>query len=193
MRRSRTAAFIAAIIASVTIVLGNNVRLNPGQAQTASGELTVDDLRARLRVPDGYSESFQFLGSYAVAAGPGEDPGDLHTVFASPGTVRGYLDNGRFADGAVLVKEVFAATAEAMTTGHVSRAAELKGWFVMVKDGQGRIAADPLWGDGWGWAWFDAPSPTRTSTKDYRAECLGCHVPAQGTDWVYVRSYPPLR
>jgi hypothetical protein len=30
-------------------------------------------------------------------------------------------------------------------------------------------------------------------TADYREECLGCRVPAQGTDWVYVEGYPPLR
>ena len=30
-------------------------------------------------------------------------------------------------------------------------------------------------------------------TKDYRAECLGCHAPAGHTDWVYVEGYPLLR
>ncbi len=40
----------------------------------------------------------------------------------------------RFPDGAVLVKEVFDTATDPMTTGIVSRATTLKGWFVIVKD-----------------------------------------------------------
>ena len=37
-----------------------------------------------------------------------------------------------------------------MTTGTVSRAGTLKGWFVVVRDSTGRCAGNKLWGDGWG-------------------------------------------
>ncbi len=51
-----------------------------------------------------------------------------------------------------------------MTTGTISHADSLIGWFVMVKDSQGRYASNkPVWGDGWGWSWFDAANPSVSS------------------------------
>ena len=55
-------------------------------------------------------------------------------MYASPGVIDAYRKDKRFPDGAVLVKEVFKAATSEMTTGTVSRADALKGWFVMVKD-----------------------------------------------------------
>jgi hypothetical protein len=69
----------------------------------------------------------------------------------------------------------------------------LKGWFIMVKDSKGRYAGNKLWGDGWGWSWFDAANPSKTTSTDYKKDCLSCHVPARASDWVYVGGYPPLR
>jgi Cytochrome P460 len=88
---------------------------------------------------------------------------------------------------------VFQTTTGQMTTGTVSRAENLKGWFVMMRDMNGRFAGNKLWGDGWGWSWFDATNPSKTTSTDYRANCKSCHVPAQASDWVYVGGYPPLR
>ena len=93
----------------------------------------------------------------------------------------------------MLVKEVFQAATGPMTTGTVSHAGTLKGWFVMMKDRQGRHASNRLWGDGWGWSWFDAANPIKTTSTDYKTDCLPCHVPAQASDWIYVGGYPPLR
>jgi hypothetical protein len=92
-----------------------------------------------------------------------------------------------------LVKEVFQAATGSMTTGTVSRAETLKGWFVMVKGGDGRYPGNKLWGDGWGWSWFDASNPSKTTSTNYKTDCLSCHVPAQATDWVYVGGYPSLK
>jgi len=91
------------------------------------------------------------------------------------------------------VKELFETETADMTTGRVSRAAGTVGWFVMVRDTVGRFPANPLWGDGWGWSFFEAGNPDVTVTTDYKADCLGCHVPAQETDWVYVHGYPTLK
>jgi hypothetical protein len=55
-----------------------------------------------------------------------------------------------FLTARVLVKEVFRAGTEDMTTGTVSHAQTLKGWFVMMKDNKGRSRGNKLWGDGWG-------------------------------------------
>jgi len=93
----------------------------------------------------------------------------------------------------VLVKEVFEATTAAMTTGTVSHAQKLKGWFVMVNDSKNSHPGNRLWGEGWGWSWFDAANPVKTTSKDFRTDCLGCHIPAKATDWIYVSGYPELK
>ena len=113
-------------------------------------------------------------------------------VDVSPSAIGAFRKNGRFPDGTVLVKEVFATATAPMTTGIVSRAQTLKGWFVMVKDARGRFPGNKLWGDGWGWSWFDARSSSKTTSSDYKANCLSCHIPAQSSDWVYVNGYPSL-
>jgi len=153
---------------------------------------SVEDAAGNLRVPDAYRTAYQLLGSWAIAADQGPGSKDLHVVYASPGTIAAYRRDRRFPDDAVLVKEVFQAATEEMTTGTVSHAGTLKGWFVMVKDGNGRHPGNKLWGDGWGWSWFDAANPSKTTSTDYKADCQSCHVPARGSDWVYVRGYPPL-
>jgi hypothetical protein len=94
----------------------------------------VVDANGNLHVPDAYRTTYQSLGSWAVATDEGEGPKELHVVYTSPGTITAYRKNGRFPEGAVLVKEVFRAATGQMTTGTVSRADTLKGWFVMMKD-----------------------------------------------------------
>ena len=42
------------------------------------------------------------------------------------------------------------------------------------------------------WALFQAGDPKTTVTENYKDDCLGCHVPAQDNDWVYVEGYPVL-
>jgi hypothetical protein len=78
-----------------------------------------------------------------------------------------------------------------MTTCTVSHGDEVEGWFVMVKDTQTRFDRNPLWGDGWGWMLFGPEGEPKTA--NYKAECLGCHVPAKSTDWIYITGYPALR
>ena len=120
--------------------------------------------------------------------------GDLSLkIKNNPGAIDAYRKTGHFPDGAVLVKEVFATSTNEMTTGTVSHADKLKGWFVMVRDSKGTHPGNPLWGDGWGWSWFDADKPLRTPSTDYHSDCKGCHVPAKATDWIYVNGYPVLR
>lgn len=150
-------------------------------------------LRARLRVPDDYRTRFTFLGSFAVSAPNGPGAKEIHTVYASPGAVEAFRAAGRFADGAVLVKEVALAEPAILTTGRVDMAGRLLGWFVMVRDGRGTVANDPLWGEGWGWAWFDAGDGARTTTQDWRAACQACHLPVRASDWLHVGAYPVLR
>jgi hypothetical protein len=167
--------------------------------QTARGtkgvqaQQNVVDARGNLRVPTDYRTRYQFLGTWAVAADAGQGAKQMHQVYASPGTVAAYEDTGHFPDGAVLVKEVFETATKPMTTGTVSHVETLKGWFVMVKDSKNRHPGNALWGNGWGWSWFDADQPTRTTSTDFRKDCLSCHTPAQATDWIYIEGYPALK
>jgi hypothetical protein len=167
------------------------VKAEPG---TTAAE-KVEDAKGNLHVPEDYRARYRFIGSWAVA---GDDKGsgskEIHTVYASPGAVEGYLRTGHFEDGAVLVKEVFETKTGEMTTGTVSHADNLKGWFVMVRDSKNTAhPGNPLWGDGWGWSWFDYGNTTKTTSTDYHNDCMGCHVPATPTDFIYVQGYPSLK
>ena len=183
---------IHAIVLTSLILLS----INWQPAMTAPNDpkaAKVVDASGNLRVPGDYRTAYQFLGSWAVAADQGPGSKEIHTVYASPGAAAAYRKHGRFTDGSVLVKEVFETTTGAMTTGTVSHAQPLKGWFVLMKDSKNSHPGNKLWGNGWGWSWFDAGKPSKTTSTDYKADCLSCHVPAQATDWIYVQGYPALK
>lgn len=145
-----------------------------------------------LHVPADYRTTYQGLGAWAVAADQGQGSKELHVVYASPGAAAAYKRGRSFPDGTVLVKEVHEASTAAMTTGTISHASRLKGWFVMVRDTKNTHPGDRRWGDGWGWAWFDADKPRTAKTVDYKAECLTCHEPARATEFSYVAGYPAI-
>ena len=183
------AVSIAAIAAGLALAADGHVFSNWSAKATASAV----DSKGNLSVPHGYRTTYQYLGSWAVAADQGLGAKELHVVYVSPGAVAAYRSRGSFPDGTVLVKEVYAAATGQMTTGTVSHAHTLKGWFVMMKDSRGRHPDNQLWGDGWGWSWFDAANPSKTTSTDYKTNCLACHVPAQASDWIYVSGYPSLK
>ena len=132
------------------------------------------------------------LGTYAVATKPNQPLDEMHVVYARPEDVRAYRRDGKFPDGATLVKEVTRVGSEKLTTGQSHWATDIKLWFVMIKDAKGRFPGNDLWGDGWGWALFLAKEPARNVATDYETDCKTCHVPARKDDWVYVRGYPVL-
>jgi len=154
--------------------------------------VAVDD-KGNLRVPSDYRTAYRVLGTWAVAKDDGPGSKEMHMVYASPETIAAYRKDGHFPDGAVLVKEVFKTSTNDMTTGTVSSAGTLAGWFVMVKDNVGRFPGNKLWGDGWGWSWFDAGQPQKTTSTDYTTDCQSCHEPARQSDWIYTSGYPVLK
>lgn len=178
--------------ASLLALLSTSGRSETTAAANSPDPAGVVDAAGNLRVPADYRTSYQFLGSWAVAADQGQGSKEIHTVYASPGVIAGYRKDGRFPAGSVLVKEVFETATEAMTTGTVSHSQTLKGWFVMVRDSSDGHPGNKLWGDGWGWSWFDAGDPRKTTSTDYKVDCRTCHLPAQASDWIYVKGYPPL-
>jgi len=200
----KAAICVAGLSVAMAIIAGGVWGSLPARSQSKAEALA--DTNGSLRVPDTYRTTYEFLGTWAAAADQGRGSQELHVVYASPGTIDAYRKDRRFPDGTVLVKEVFQAATEPMTTGTISHADSLRGWFVMMKDSKGRYASNELVrGDGWGWSWFDAANPSTSSLNlplpgggkatslDYRENCKGCHFPAQATDWIYVDGYPPLR
>lgn len=166
---------------------------------------TAVDASGKLHVPNAYRTTYELLGTWAAAKDEGAGSQELHVVYASPGTIAAYRKSGHFPDGTVLVKEVYRAATAPMTTGTISHADVLRGWFVMVRDSKGKHGENDVWGEGWGWSWFDAANPSTPSralptkdgipqrTFDHRQNCMGCHAPAQVTEWIYTEGYPPLR
>jgi hypothetical protein len=127
------------------------VALSPTAFAQQVGESEVVDVNGNLHVPDAFRTTYQSLGIWAVAADEGQGSRELHIVRASPGAIDAFRKNGRFPDGAVLVKEVFlTGTMRTLAPSPRSYAQTLKGWFVMMKDDNGRHAGNKLWGDGWG-------------------------------------------
>lgn len=158
------------------------------------------DEKGDITLPGNFRSDWTFLGTWSIAAkdvetsseASGHGAAGLHNVYTQAGVAEYFQHNGKFPDGAVIIKELLKATTASMTTGTVSRGTEVEGWFVMVKDTQGRFSSNPLWGDGWGWALFNADQPEKPVTQNYKTECIGCHIPAREDDWIYLSGYPIL-
>lgn len=168
----------------------------------------VDVTTGALRVPENYTE-WPTLGTWAHAntdeklekSGPGLH--EYHTVYTQPSTIAHYKKTGQFPDGAVLVKELLNAETMAMSTGPaVGHATTLKGWFVLVRDTKGRYKDSMVWGDGWAWGFFNKGDMTHSVTKNYKVECIPCHIPAkslapanaaEADKWIYTLGYPILQ
>jgi len=178
------------LAATLVVAAAVSVSAQDGPAIESGFDIAVN-ADGTLKLPDvSFRTDWSLLGSWTVN---GEDGAEgMHIVYTQPGVVEAYRQTGAFPDGAVLVKELRGASTEDLTTGNVSYASELQGWFVMVKDTTNRFPDNKLWGKGWGWGFFEAGAPQTLVTQDYEGECLACHVPAEATDWVYTRAYPVL-
>ncbi len=150
---------------------------------TSDGTISVPDVDFR--------KDWALLGSWIVND-EGKTAKGVHQVYTQKSTVEAYRKTGKFPDGAVLVKELFGTKTEEMTTGTISRADNIEGWFVMVKDTKSRFPENKLWGDGWGWAFFKGDDRLKTTSTDYVADCKSCHVPVQDKDWIYTDGYKVL-
>src|SRR6516225_11699165 len=140
-----------------------------------------------ISLPADYREKFLHLGTWAVAKKPDTPVVEMHNVYARPKDIQAYQQDGKFLDGAVLVKEITNVGSDKLTTGQSTWAKDVKIWFVMVKDSKGRFPKNALWGDGWGWALFEAKDPKKNVATDYTTDCRVCHSPAKKDHCVYIR------
>jgi cytochrome c len=184
---------------AVAALFAGSIAFNSSHASPADGAHAKSDLSpyvtkdGGISLPLDYREKFLHLGSWAVATKPDQPVNEMHNVYSRPDDIEAYRRDGKFPDGAILVKDVTTVGSEKLTTGQSTWTKDIKIWFVMVKDSNGRFPNNDLWGDGWGWALFEAKDPKKNVATDYKTDCRTCHVPAKKDDWVYVRGYPVLK
>lgn len=97
-------------------------------------------------------------------------------VYVAPETAAAWNRTRDFPDGAVLLKESGNPRAP-------------RGWFIMIRDRQGRFPGNPHWTQGWGWAWIDARRPDRMTDQTFANSCQACHQAVSATRWVHVAEY----
>jgi hypothetical protein len=74
------------------------------QSNSSYNGFDLVDKTGNIRKPSDYRDHYQALGTYTVLDPKGDQ---MYFTYASPGTAAHYRTNGKFADGTVLVKEVF--------------------------------------------------------------------------------------
>jgi hypothetical protein len=121
---------ISAIIVSLVIVTGWQQLRSQGKPSSSGFDLV--DANGNIRKPADFRDLYQALGVYTPV--DLNNNTEMHYTYALPGTAEYYRKTGKFADGTVLVKEVFGTDHARMTTGDAHWASGTKVWFVMIKD-----------------------------------------------------------
>ena len=85
------------------VALASYKAAEPQRAESFDGFALVDK-SGNIHKPSDYRDHYQALGTYTVLDAKGDQ---MHFTYASPGAAEYYRKNGKFADGTVLVKEVF--------------------------------------------------------------------------------------
>lgn len=149
------------------------------------------DEKGAISFPQNFRTQMVHLGAWFV---PNGEASGFHDVFTEADSISYYKKHGVFPDGTILVKELRASNSGNFTTGQNVHYAtpQLKQWFVMIKDSRNRFPDNTLWGGGWGWALFKPDDKGKNLAKNYKQDCLGCHLPARNTDLVYTQAYPAL-
>jgi cytochrome c len=177
---------------ALMLILGGGLAVL-ASAEKGNGPLpSFVDPDGTIHFPGRVRNEWIHLGSWGPADLESQDPAQ-HDVYTKPETVTAFQKTGMFPDGAVLIKELRKIKSGTMTTGHVTWAGDEILWFVLIKDTKGRFPGNPNWGKGWGWALFNAGATDKNASTNFQKDCLGCHIPAQETDWIYIQGYPSLR
>lgn len=158
------------------------------QAIVPPGKFAAAD--GSLRLPEDY-RTWTHLGTWYVADGKNGEI-NSHQVYAEPEAVAEFRKTQKWPHGATIVKEVRSTKSGKLTTGPGTWDGPMQLWFVMVKDTKRTFPGNPIWGRGWGWGLYMADDPKKNTCTDYKIDCIGCHIPAQKTDWVFQYGYPVL-
>jgi hypothetical protein len=143
VRRHTIAGLIVAAPLVAMIALGCSYHPSPVDDPPT---LKADDFspyvtkEGGISLPADYREKFLHLGTWAVATKPGKPVDELHGVYARPEDVQAFRRDGRFPDGAVLVKDVTRVGSDKLTTGQATLG---HGHQDLVRDDQGCQGAVP--------------------------------------------------
>lgn len=183
--------FISSFAAILLVVYIFGVLQDKSVATESKSLSKYVDSEGNITKPTEFREKWTYLGSWVH---PENSENGFHNVYTEPGVAEQYKNNGgKFPDGAIIVKEILSSSSQNMTTGKdVQFAKDPVQWFVMVKDNKNRFPDNPRWGEGWGWALYKADAPSKDVSTDYKKDCLGCHIPAKSTDYIYIDGYPVL-
>jgi hypothetical protein len=177
---------IVALFLVLLVSSGIKIGMAAMAEETFSEFVNID---GDISLPQYIRENMVHLGSWFVPEGGASG---FHDVYTEAESAKVFQETGIFPDGATVIKELRAADSGDYSTGTNVRHENtvIKQWFVMVKDSEGRFEDNPAWGDGWGWALFFPGVEAPSAVTDYRTDCLGCHIPAQENDWIFVEGYP---
>lgn len=101
------------IVVLAFLILAGYEEVKP-QPQNNYGGFDLVDKAGNIRKPNDFRDRYQALGTYMVLNPQGNQ---MHVTYASPNAAENYRKTGKFADGTVLVKEVFGTDHAQMTTG----------------------------------------------------------------------------
>ena len=131
---------------------------------------------ADVSYPEGY-RAWSHVKSMVINAGHPlhEMVGGLHNIYANPQAMQGYQNGKQFADGSVIVFDLF----EAVDADHAIAEGKRKAVIVMEKNaGYGDT-------DGWGYQVFDPTTRQPTLDAVGAAGCHGCHTEQKAADFVF--------
>jgi len=80
---------------SAIVALAAHGQSDPTASGIGKKAEAVVDAAGNLRVPDSYRTTYEFLGSWAVAADQSPGSKELQVVYASPGTITAFRVSGR--------------------------------------------------------------------------------------------------
>ena len=181
---------IASLIVALVVLTGQQP-LRSQSKGSANGFDLVDNT-GNIRKPVDFRDLYQALGVYTPV--DLNNNTQMHYTYASPGTAEYYRKTGKFADGTVLVKEVFGTDHARMTTGDAHWASGTKVWFVMIKDEQASLSRTTHCGVTDGDGHYSKPMrPTSRSRRTTRKTAWAATFRLQSTDWVYIQGYPVLK
>jgi len=133
-------------------------------------------LAGEVAYPNGFRQ-WQHVKSMVLKPGhPLYDAvGGMHHIYANDKALKGYRA-GRFADGSVIVFDLFEAVDQDNAVAEGGRKAVL----VMVRNHKAFKASD-----GWGYEIFDATTRKGSLDAKGQADCHACHQSQKGKDFVF--------
>ena len=147
----------------------------------------------RIQFPDVYTTYSIFLSIDKLFPSPND--GQIMRIFANYIAMQGPGEDGRLADGAVIVGEIYAAVKDADGNVILSELGRrIRGNFVDIavmekQDGWGELFTDEFRNDDWDFALFGPDGARRDIDLN---SCRACHAPLDARDHVFSFEHLPI-